>query len=109
MEKKLKEGLNDALNAIPTLIDLYNDNEMSNGYDNGRYIMYELLNLLDCFVSQKEAREVVELIKEAKDIAEDEEEIEDLVKEEGEIVQRYDKLFKRVEEIERRLKDNEVI
>ena len=103
MEKKDKKVIDNVLYAIPNLIDIYDEDEVSSAPNNATYIIFHLLELLDTFIDQTEVRETIDLLKEAIDIAEDEAEIPQTTEEEEKIVERYNELFKRIDVLKEKL------
>lgn len=100
MELNQRKALKEALNLIPTLIDIYDEDISEIDATDAYFVIYSLLKMLDNFVSQHEAREVLDLLTEAKDIAEDESEG---LYNKGRLNKRYDDLYSRIDALEARL------
>jgi hypothetical protein len=103
METNQRKSLKEALDTIPSLIDIYDEDMSVIDATDAYFVIHALLKIIDKFVDQTEARGVLNLLTEAKDIAEDESEGLD---NEGNINKRYGDLYKRTDALKAKLDNN---
>lgn len=97
---KQRKVLKNVLEVISSLIDIYDEDTSEIDGTNAYFVIHVLLKIIDEFVTQPEAREVLNLLTEAKDIAEDE---SGGLDNEGNIDKRYGTLYERVEALKAEL------